>query len=172
METNPGRLMQFKRHVSIKKNRSASVAAAALFAGLAAFTFNACDSTESPPCTTTNDPAALITLTSPSCGTSYKVGSTMHVKWTVKDDPDAPDAVDVMLSVDNGSSWGYLRSGSISNTTPLWGDFPWDVKDSLLVSGVKVGLAGKKALVRVMQYSVTDPKKISTLVDPITITAP
>ena len=164
--------MQFKRPVSIKKNRSASLASAALFAGLAAFAFSACDSTESAPaCTTTNNPAALITLTAPSCGTSFKVGSTMNVQWTVKDTIDAPDAVDVMLSVDNGSSWGYLRSGSISNTTPIWGDFPWVVKDSLLVSGVKVNLVGKKALVRVMQYSATDPKKISTLVDPITITA-
>lgn len=164
--------MQFNRTVSIRKNRSASLAASALFAGLAAFTFSACDSTESPPSCMTAKTDGLITLTSPSCGESFKVGSTMNVRWTVKDDPDAPDAVDVMLSVDNGSSWGYLRSGSISIGTPNWSDYPWVVKDSLLVSGVKVGLVGKKALVRVMQYSATDPKKISTMIDPITITAP
>ena len=164
--------MQSIRTRSSKNKRRASLAAA-LFAGLAAFSFTACDSTDSPGgCTTTNDPSALITLTSPACGTSYKVGSTMHVKWTVKDDPNAPDAVDVLLSVDNGVSWGFLAGGSIPNTSASWGDYPWVVKDSLLVSGAKVGLAGKKALVRVEQYTTNIPNKRSTLVDPITITAP
>lgn len=165
--------MQAFRSQSIKTKRYATVAAAALFAGLAAFSFTACDSTESPPaCTTTNDPAALITLTSPTCGTSFKVGSTMKVTWTVKDDPDAPDAVDLMMSVDEGKTWGFMRTGSIPDLSASWGDFDWVVKESLTIGGATVSLAGKKALVRVMQYSSVNPKQISTMVDPITITAP
>jgi hypothetical protein len=163
--------MQFNRPYSTRKNRFAGFAAAALFAGLAAFSFNACDSTEPQSCADALTDK-LITLTSPTCGQSYKVGSTMNVRWTVKDDPNAPDAVDLQLSTDSGQSWGFLVTASIPDNSNTWGNYPWVVKDSLLISGVKVGLVGKKALVRVMQYTTEDPKKISTMVDPITITAP
>jgi hypothetical protein len=158
--------MQFERPDSIKKNRSVRLAAAALFAGLAAFTFTACDSTDSPPAST-----GLITLTSPRGGESVKVGETVHIKWTVKVDDQAPNAVDPQLSLDTGKTWLNIRQGSIPDNSVMWGDFPWLV-DSVKVSSVKVPLAGKQVLLRVAQYNTSLPEQISALTKLITITAP
>jgi hypothetical protein len=152
---------------TIKKKSLISIAAAALSAGLAMTALSGCDESTSPPAST-----GLITLTAPKGGQSFKVGSVMHVTWTVKADPEAPDAVDVKVSVDEGKTWGFLRSGSIPDDSEIWGDFPWTVVDSVTIGGKKEGLIGKAVLVRVMQYSVSDPKKISTIAAPISITAP
>jgi hypothetical protein len=158
--------MQFDRPDSIKKNRSVTLAAAALLAGLAAYSFTACDSTDSPAST------GLITLTSPKGGETFVMGETVHIKWTVKVDDKAPNAVDPQLSLDTGKTWLNIRSGSIPDNSILWGDFPWLV-DSVKVSGTaKVSLAGKAVLVRVIQYNTLDPKQISALTKLITITAP
>lgn len=155
--------MQFE---SIPSKRSISLAAA-LSLGLAAFAFTGCGDEAAGPAST-----GLITLTSPQGGETFKVGETLHIKWTVKDDPEAPTAVDPMISLDTGKTWNFLRSnGSIPTASPMWGDFPW-VVDSVKVSGVKVGVAGKHALLRVLQYGSTDPDMISTLSKPINITAP
>src|SRR6188768_4037791 len=98
--------MQFDYTLS---KRSITLAAAALSLGLAAFAFTACeDPASSTPCTSPSDPAALITVTAPACGSSFKVGDSIRVKWTVKDDPEAPDAADVQLSADSGKTWGFL----------------------------------------------------------------
>jgi hypothetical protein len=114
-----------------------------------------------------------ISLVTPKGGESYTVGDTLWVKWTVRDDPDPVDAVDVMLSPDDGKSWGFLRSGSISTASPLWGNYGWAIKDSIQIGAVKHALAGNSSVrIRVMQYSTDEADKIATTASSITIKAP
>ena len=156
---------------SIKNKRSVSLAAAAtLSLGLAAFALTACgDEATSAPAST-----GRISLTQPKGGESFKVGDTLRVAWTVTSDPEAPDAVDVKISADGGKTWGWITRGSIAKGTPgtTWPNFKWAVKESTIVAGANVGLVGKDVLVRVLQYSATDPKMISDIAKPIKITAP
>jgi hypothetical protein len=162
--------MQFD---SIINKRSISLAAAALSLGLAAFAISACDDpASSPSCTSPSNPDALIAITSPACGSSFKVGDSIRVKWTVKDDPEAPDAVDIQLSPDSGATWGYLKANSIPKAaTNLWGNCAWAAQDSLLIGGVMKGLKGKQLQIRVRQYTNSDPKK-NAVSGFITITSP
>jgi hypothetical protein len=163
METNPGRLMQFD---SIISKRSVSLAAA-LSLGLAAFTFTGCGDEATAPSST-----GLITITSPTGGETLKVGDTLLVTWSVKNDPLAPDAVDVRISADGGTSWGWITKGSIPKDPPTtWPSFKWAVKESTLIAGVNVGLVGKDVLVRVEQYTPDSPDEISVIPKPIHITA-
>lgn len=114
-----------------------------------------------------------VSLVSPKGGETYAVGDTLWVRWTVKDDPDPVDAVDVMLSPDDGKSWGFLRSGSIGTASPSWGKFGWAIKDTIQIGAVKHALAGNASVrIRVMQYSTDDPEKIATTASAITIKAP
>lgn len=132
------------------------------FAGLlvAGLSFSGCQEED----TTGPGSDAKITLTKPTGGETYKVGDSLRVTWTIKDDPSDPiDAVDVLLSPDDGKTWGYLRTGSITPLSPSWQNFAWKIKDTLVVNTVKVPLAGNsKCRVRVMQYSTADSKEIST----------
>ena len=102
---------------------------------------------------------AKITLTSPLGGESFKVGDTLWIKWTVKDDPDPVDAVDPMYSPDNGQSWKTL-SQSIGPTYRNWGNFGWKIPDSLVIGATTHKLAGNtKGLIRVEQYSTQEEDK-------------
>jgi hypothetical protein len=102
----------------------------------------------------------FIRLTYPLGGESFKVGDTLPITWTVKDDPANPvDAVDVMASPDSGKTWAYLRPGSILPESPSWERVPWIVPESLSVFGNKTGLVGNPGVcIRVEQYSTPDPK--------------
>lgn len=155
--------MQFDYTIS---KRSVSFAAA-LSLGLAAFAFTGCGDEATAPAST-----GFITLTSPKGGETYKVGDTLRVTWSVTDDLDAPDAVDVKISADGGTSWGWINRKSISkeDVPTTWPSFKWAVTESTLIAGVQVGLIGKDVLVRVLQYSATDPKLISDIAKPIHIT--
>jgi hypothetical protein len=152
---------------SLLKNRTVSLAAAALCAGLAAYSMIACNSDSG----TSPGSDGLIAITSPKSGESFKLGDSMHVKWTVKDDANAPDAVDLQISNDSGKTWIFIRTGSIPNTSiKSWGDYAW-VVNSPLPSGLTVDLVGKPVRIRVMQYTTSDPKKIATS-GTIAVTAP
>ncbi|MDB5105922.1 MAG: hypothetical protein JWP91_3611 [Fibrobacteres bacterium] len=151
----------------IIKNRIIPLSVAALLAGMSAYSLIACDSDKG-----TASSGAMVTLTSPKGGETFKVGDSLRVKWSVKDVADAPDAMDVELSPDGGKSWGYIHSGSISNTMLIWGNYAWAVKDSLLINGAKVGLIGKQALIRVKPYVNPQPATTATLSTAINITAP
>jgi hypothetical protein len=157
--------MQFE-YTSSK--RSIPLTAAALSLGLAAFAFTGCGDEATSPAST-----GFITLTSPQGGETYKVGDTLRVTWSVTSDLEAPDAVDVKISADGGTTWGWITRKSIpkEETPTTWPSFKWAVTESTLVAGVNVGLVGKDVLVRVLQYSATDPKKISDIPKPIHITA-
>lgn len=118
---------------------------------------------------------AKIFLSTPKGGESFKVGDSLRVKWTVKEDPSDPvDNVDVLLSPDDGMTWAFLRgsAGSIKTDSPFWGNYTWKIKDTLTVGTVKHPLAGNaKCRVRVMQYSTSDSKEIATTASAFTITA-
>ena len=158
--------MQFDYTIS---KRSISLTAAALSLGLAAFAFTGCGEEATAPAST-----GLITLTSPMGGETYKVGDTLRVTWSVTNDLEAPDAVDVKVSADGGTTWGWISRKSIpkDETPTTWPSLKWAVTESTLIAGVNVGLVGKDVLVRVLQYAKTDPKLISDIAKPIRITAP
>ena len=135
---------------------------------LSSLTPSACNSS---PETTSPASDSLITLISPLGGETFRVGDSLRIKWTVKDDPDAPNAVDPELSPDSGKTWGVLSSKSIVPLSPEWGNFAWAVGDSLLVEGYNVSLIGKPVMIRVQQYNTSEAKKISAMKS-VTITAP
>lgn len=101
----------------------------------------------------------FIRLTNPLGGESFKVGDTLPITWTIKDDPGDPiDAVDVFLSPDSGKTWGFLRASSIPPESVLWERFPWVVMDSIYILGKKTNLVGNPGVcIRVEQYSTSDP---------------
>ncbi len=104
----------------------------------------------------------FIRLTYPLGGESIKVGDSVRITWTVKDDPTDPvNAVDVMITADSGKLWAYLRSqGSITPDSPQWGNFIWKVTDSVSSSGLKMNLVDNPGVsIKVEQYSSQDPKK-------------
>lgn len=114
---------------------------------------------------------ALIILKTPKGGETFKVGDTLWVTWSVKDDPSDPiNAVDPMLSHDDGKTWTAMRT-SIPPDAPSWLRWGWAVKDSLTIGGVKTNLVGNSQLrLKVQQYSTQDPKKISAPSAAFTIT--
>ncbi len=117
--------------------------------------------TDSP--TSDVDPNALVSLTSPKAGQSFKVGQTMSVQWTTKADaPDPVDNVDIQYSPTGAAPWGFCRTESIPQGTASWGNFMWTVPDSLLIGGVNVSTVSTNGRIRVMQYSTANPLMIST----------
>lgn len=115
---------------------------------------------------------AKITLTHPLGGESFKVGDTVWIRWTVKDDPNPVEAVDPMFSPDNGMSWKTL-SQSIGPTYRTWGNFGWKIPDSLFIITTWFQLAGTtQGLIRVKDYTTDDPLNQSTLTKTFSITAP
>lgn len=156
------------------KTRSFLPLKALAFSGLllAGFGLSGCPEEEEEA----SGPEPLITLLSPRGGESYKVGGTLPVKWKVKANPadtEAIESVDMQMSVDNGATWGFLQVSSVSDKSPAWGNFNWTIPESLLVSNVKVPLAGKtQCRLRVRDYGTKDTTKISTSPGTFAITAP
>jgi hypothetical protein len=137
-----------------------SIAAFILFS--ASHLIGCSESTSEP----TTDPNALITLTDPKGGETFKVGQTIYVKWTTKvDAPDPVDNVDVMFSAD-GVNFGYALANSIEMASPKWGNAAWTIPESLTVTvgvnQVKVSTVSATAKIRVRHYSTSDAMKIST----------
>ena len=122
------------------------------------------------------DSNALITLTSPKGGETFKIGDTLWITWTTRDATDPVEAVDPLISPDSGKTWINMRSsGSIPMNSPSWGRWGWQVKDTVthVSSQTKYPLAGNaKVFVKVQQYQSSDPLKISVTPKPITIVAP
>jgi hypothetical protein len=129
-------------------------------------------STDPGPTLTPNPttPSSLITLESPLGGQSYKLGQVMQIKWKAKADPvDKVDAVDILYSVDNGVSWGWLNESSIFDTSAVWGNYPWKV-DSVLIDGKNTSPVSATVKIKVEQYSTSDPDKIA-ISNTFTVTA-
>jgi hypothetical protein len=162
--------MQFP---SSRKNRTFPLAAFAVAVALAALAFAACtksDSATAPP----PDAEKWIALSQPLGGEKYKVGESLKVKWTVKENPSGTiDAVDVLLSPDSGKTWVYLNSnGSIHPTSASWNNFSWKITDSLYVPTLddSVALINTHCLIRVEDYATTEAMKQSTTHSTISIT--
>ncbi len=104
---------------------------------------------------------ALITLSNPKGGETYKAGDTLWFEWKVK--PDAMDdfqSVDPLLSPDDGVTWEPLRN-SIPPASPSWGRWGYKIPDSLELKSkqTKVNLKGNtKVRARIQSYGATDPK--------------
>jgi hypothetical protein len=120
----------------------------------------ACDKAEptAPPVSATQ----MLFLSSPTAGSKLKVGDTLAVKWTVKDDPTGAgrsvDAVDIFLSPNGGHDWGTLtRSGSIKPTdTKQWGNYKWAITDSVYIQDLNQKLPLKGATncrVKIQDYT-------------------
>lgn len=118
----------------------------------------ACDSS------TGSDSSAIISVSSPAAGSVWKVGDSLVVKWTVKQDPiKVVDAADILLSADGGKDWTILNNASIPPESPKFGNYKWFIPDSLNVIslGHKVSLRSQNCQVKVMEYSTKDPDLIA-----------
>lgn len=137
---------------------------AAILAGalLSGFTFSGCSEDESPA-GPAGDPNAKIIISSPG-GDTYKVGDSLRVRWTVKEDAADPiNSVNISLSPDSGLHWSSLLTNAIAPSHANWGDFAWKIADDSLyiqTLDAKLPLAGSsKCMVRVEQYGTGDPLK-------------
>jgi hypothetical protein len=132
--------------------------------------FAACDKSES------TGPGAdkLITIASPAAGSTWKVGDSLSVQWSVKDHPSDPslnvEAVDIYLSADGGANWGRLNTGSIPKPvagvpSPKWGNYKWKIADSLRLEDLVTytQLKGKtNCRVRIEQYTPKDSIQVTS----------
>jgi hypothetical protein len=144
------------------------------FAGLlvAGTAFLGCSSDD--PAGPAVDSNALVVLTNPQGGETFKVGQTVQIKWTTpKEDVDFPvDAVDIEFSWNNGQYWKALNLASITKQDAEWGNYPWTIPATISYSGLPVTLAGTtQGLLRVRQYSTSDSVQRSTLKNTFSITA-
>jgi hypothetical protein len=156
------------RQKNLLLNRSPNgILALAMVAGLA---FLGCQKSDSP--TGAVDANARITLVSPVGGEKLKVGETVMVKWTVKaDQVDPITAVDLMVSPDSGKTWGYIRTGSVADDVPTWGNYPWIVS-AKTVGTPSLNLAGAACLFRVMKYATDKPELMAVSKSTFTISVP
>jgi hypothetical protein len=119
--------------------------------------------------TTGSDSTAIINVTSPAAGSSWNVGDSLIVKWTVKQDPiKVVDAADILLSADGGQNWTVLNPGSIPPESAKFGNYKWLIPDSLnvIALGHKISLKGaKQCRVKVEEYSTQDPDLMTTTGD-------
>ncbi|MBW8890563.1 MAG: hypothetical protein JF616_22650 [Fibrobacteres bacterium] len=132
-----------------------TLALAAVLSALAA-----CDKTSptGPTNTTT-----MITLSAPAAGSTHKVGDSLEIKWTVRDDPTGAGrvitGVNIALSPDGGTNWGTLNpNGSVQPTSKQWGDFKYALPDSIYIQDLNKKLALKGShtcVVQVQDYNYT-----------------
>ena len=161
---------------SSKKKRYYACASLAALALAGSLGIAACDSNSSSA--TAPDADKWIALTTPLGGETYKVGDSLRIKWTVKDNPAGNiEAVDVELSPDSGKTWGFLpwgpskTTGSVKPTSPYWENFAWKITDTLYIASkdASIKLAGRQCLVRVKDYLSEAELNQSTTHTPITI---
>jgi len=65
-----------------------------------------------------------ITITSPSAGDVWEVGSTQHIIWTTTNLND----VTIRYSTDNGATWTPIAA-TVDSTSADWLDLAWQVPD-------------------------------------------
>ncbi|MDH3936778.1 MAG: hypothetical protein OEV68_05545, partial [candidate division Zixibacteria bacterium] len=83
---------------------------------------------ESGPFTIEAIPCTIV-VTSPSNGDTWTHGDLVSIQWT----SDCPCDMNIQISVDGGTSWGYL-AGPMANS----GQFDWTVTDAYESNTVKV----------------------------------
>ncbi len=102
---------------------------------LAGLTLMACSDTPSTApvknaCETPVSKSADVTVTAPNCGGTYKVGDTIHVKWTINPTGGFSTAK-LQMIYPNGANVYLYPSGSIGTTDPRFGNFGFTVPDSV-----------------------------------------
>lgn len=104
-----------------------------------------------------------ILLTSPKGGESFKIGDTLRVKWKLCNSGTAEiDAVDPMISPDNGTTWCYMKVNSIPAGSPSFGNYAWKIPDSVELQGKRFPLKDNaNCRVKVEQYSTSDDRQRS-----------
>jgi len=147
---------RFQKHSSLR----AALLAGAMLSGLG---LSGCSEDETPS-GPGGDPNARIFISSPAAGDTYKVGETIRVQWTIKQDPVEPmDGFNITLSPDSGANWGSMATAAID---PELGGFTWKIPDdSIYIQRLdaKLPLAGSaKCIIRVEQYGSGDPFKRDT----------
>jgi hypothetical protein len=121
--------------------------------------------------TTAPDNSEIVLLT-PKGGETFHVGDTLKVTWKIQGlGLTDINAVDVELSPDNGKTWGlFLNVSSIFPNTSQWENFSWKIPDTFDFVGTKISLANdSQCLLRVEQYSPSNPNQISVTRTPFTI---
>lgn len=63
-----------------------------------------------------------ITITDPTAGVRWAVGSTRNITWTTQNLED----VSLSYSIDDGATWQYIE-GSVDVVSPNWRSYPWTV---------------------------------------------
>lgn len=152
--------------MSLITSRTISRARMSAALAAAACALAACDKSDSP--TDPGSATKLIVVSSPTTGSTWKIGDSLKVDWTVKASADPnklADALDVLLSPDGGANWQILNKGSISpDNAAQWGKYRWKIPDSLLfkATGAKVSLkSATHCRIRVEQYSTADADLIT-----------
>ena len=156
-----------------EKSRDASLIAAAIAVAFVVlstlFSLSGCTS---PTASTATDNSEIVLL-SPKGGETFHVGDSLKVTWKVQGlGLTNITAVDVELSPDNGKTWGiYLNSfSSISPNSPQWENFSWKITNTFDKGGTIINLANdSQCLLRVEQYSTSDPNQISVTKTQFTI---
>ena len=165
---------QTRGNMLLEKSRDASLIAAAIavvFVVLSTlFSLSGCTS---PTTRSSAADSSEIVLLSPKGGETFHVGDSLKVTWKVQG-PGLTDinAVDVELSPDNGKTWGlYLNSfSSIFTNSPQWENFSWKITNTFDKGGTIINLANdSQCLLRVEQYSTSDPNQISVTKTQFTI---
>lgn len=136
-------------------------AAALILAGLP---LSECSEPESAPSASCPDDSTQIVLTSPMGGETFAVGDSLRVRWKLcNSGPDEINAVDMLITPDDGATWCYMRVNSLPIGDKRFGDYAWKIPDSVELQGEKFGMKNNsKCRVRVEQYSTGDPRQRST----------
>jgi len=125
------------------------------FLSLAAFALlTACgdDATTAPQantCTTPVSASAQVTVTTPNCGGTWKVGDTIAFAWKIGNDFSTAK---VQLKLPNGHSAYAYANGSLEVTT-----YKWAVPDSIYddVAKAKVSTVGSGYRLVISDYVTT-----------------
>lgn len=170
--------MRIKNHRKTLGNLGVTQAA---FAGVLALgaLFAGCDKStnSSAGCKATlnaSNPSAQIHLLAPTGCDNFHVGDVMNVKWTLTTDSakNFVNAVDIMLSLDDGQKWIPVLPGSIPYSDPSWGNVAWTIPDSVSYASQTYHLANNsQVLVKVEQYSTDNPDYSDQTTQTLTILA-
>jgi hypothetical protein len=98
------------------------------------------------------EPPDTVQVLSPAEGENYDIGEVMHIRWRTNE--TIVNDVQLEITIDGGITFfPVYPEASIDNSMSEWGDFAWTVPQTMSTEGQTVDLAGKTAVVRVIEYS-------------------
>lgn len=104
-----------------------------------------------------------ILLMAPKGGESFQIGDSLRVKWKLCNSGYVDiNAVDPMLSPDDGITWCFMKQNSIPVGSAGFGNYAWKIPDSIGLQGEWFQLKrNAKCRIKVEQYSTSDEKQRS-----------